>query len=331
MPSLQVAKVVEPFANAGTHDDEDDDKTAEMSLDGEDSPPFTEPSSRGKEESPCITSDATNKRRRVTPVETTATKQQQQKKVNQMQLSFFFHKATSNKVPSLSGRGIAGKTVLSQTPTEMSCSKDRTTEFNLIAQKSTGSGDGRRKRRCVAEDEPAEAKPSSLSLGTSNVIESIETNPSESALGHKEVPKIIAASEIQATFTKNQKTIDDCILQVESVDHKRHDATKELSTSMNPTEVLLVDATSYPEIIELDCDSSDDEVEVDDERKALLEKHSDIKQRCQQRSEELVQVAREGIEEEDFEMPSLERVNVSSDEDFPDAVVNNMAILIEGR
>lgn len=71
---------------------------------------------------------------------------------------------------------------------------------------------------------------------------------------------------------------------------------------------------------------------LSEERLALLQKHADMIQRCQQRSRELVLVAREGLEEDDFEMPLPEiQVDLPLDDEFPDAVVKNMAILIEGR
>jgi hypothetical protein len=71
---------------------------------------------------------------------------------------------------------------------------------------------------------------------------------------------------------------------------------------------------------------------ISEERLALLQKHADMIQRCQQRSRELVLLAREGLEEDDFEMPLPEiQVDLPQDDEFPDAVVKNMAILIEGR
>jgi hypothetical protein len=85
-------------------------------------------------------------------------------------------------------------------------------------------------------------------------------------------------------------------------------------------------------VLESAADQSVPDEPLSEERLALLNKHADMIQRCQQRSKELVLVAREGLEEEDYEMPQPEiQLDLSTDDEFPDAVVHNMAVLIEGR
>jgi len=71
---------------------------------------------------------------------------------------------------------------------------------------------------------------------------------------------------------------------------------------------------------------------LSEERLALLAKHADMIKRCQQRSQELVVFSREGLEGQDYQMPLPEhRHDLPDEEEFPDAVVKNMAVLIEGR
>ena len=78
-------------------------------------------------------------------------------------------------------------------------------------------------------------------------------------------------------------------------------------------------------------DKFEETMELDEERIALLKKHAGMRNRCLQRSRELVEIVREGLEEEIFEMPEVEVAEISSDEKFPEAVVSNMARIIEGR
>ena len=82
---------------------------------------------------------------------------------------------------------------------------------------------------------------------------------------------------------------------------------------------------------------------LSDENKALLQTHKDMISRYSSRAEELVEGARGGLEEEHFDMPPpLEDETSSSssspspsseeeDPEYPDQVVANMALWIEGR
>ena len=65
------------------------------------------------------------------------------------------------------------------------------------------------------------------------------------------------------------------------------------------------------------------------EREALLDKHALLLVACQQRSERILQDAT--LPEEKFEMPAPTNEALESATEFPDVVVNNMALLIEGR
>ena len=69
------------------------------------------------------------------------------------------------------------------------------------------------------------------------------------------------------------------------------------------------------------------------ERQALRQKYEDLKLRYMDRGEEIMEAARTGIDEETFKMQELEEsvIEDGSENDFPDSVVANMALLIEGR
>ena len=74
--------------------------------------------------------------------------------------------------------------------------------------------------------------------------------------------------------------------------------------------------------------------ELPEERKVLLQKYSDMKTRYSRRSKELVEEGSKGLAEEDFVMPEpiqKKEESTTSEDKFPDYVVANMAVLIEGR
>jgi hypothetical protein len=74
--------------------------------------------------------------------------------------------------------------------------------------------------------------------------------------------------------------------------------------------------------------------ELPEERKALLQKHSLMKTKYSQRSQELLKEARKGLMEEKFVIPEPQpkKEDSSSDDDsFTDHVIANMVLLIEGR
>eukprot|EP00934_Nitzschia_sp_Nitz4_P005677 Nitzschia sp. Nitz4//scaffold251_size28233//17903//21114//NITZ4_008134-RA/size28233-augustus-gene-0.12-mRNA-1//1//CDS//3329544244//5667//frame0 len=64
----------------------------------------------------------------------------------------------------------------------------------------------------------------------------------------------------------------------------------------------------------------------------LLQKYAALALRYEDRSKEIVASGKEGLDEEDFGMPELESctVRLSQEDDFPDAVLRNMAAIIEG-
>ena len=92
------------------------------------------------------------------------------------------------------------------------------------------------------------------------------------------------------------------------------------------------DATETVEPNEEAAASAQPEEELSQEKKSLLEKHEEKRMRCKQRTQELIRNAKAGINEEDFQMPPCQpQTDTSPEEEFPDSVVANMALLIEGR
>ena len=133
--------------------------------------------------------------------------------------------------------------------------------------------------------------------------------------------------EISAATPKACKSVEDEVAGAPVA--APSDTTKETvpadAKTMSETAHIACLATSE------DMQIAEEPMELDHERKSLLKKHADMKKRCLQRSDELVELVREGLEEEQFEMPALEAADTSSDEEFPEAVVSNMARIIEGR
>lgn len=73
--------------------------------------------------------------------------------------------------------------------------------------------------------------------------------------------------------------------------------------------------------------------DLPDDRKMLLEKHRGMIETYEKRVSELVKSASGGLICEDFELPAPKEAPVEnpSDEEFPECVVANMALIIEGR
>jgi hypothetical protein len=72
------------------------------------------------------------------------------------------------------------------------------------------------------------------------------------------------------------------------------------------------------------------------ERRAVLAKHDAFRLQCNARLEELVNKARNGLEEEDFQLPaptpSAQNGEVSpSSIEFPDFAIPSLAVVIQGR
>jgi hypothetical protein len=72
------------------------------------------------------------------------------------------------------------------------------------------------------------------------------------------------------------------------------------------------------------------------ERQALLAKHDALRERSNLRLEDLVNKARQGLEEEDFQLPTptpsaKEGEVLSSSKEFPDFAIPSLALVIQGR
>lgn len=73
-------------------------------------------------------------------------------------------------------------------------------------------------------------------------------------------------------------------------------------------------------------------VELSPERQEALQKYKDMKSRFETKADELFQEVFSGLPEEEFDMPEPKTQAVDADgDDFPDFVVANMTLLIEGR
>ena len=112
-------------------------------------------------------------------------------------------------------------------------------------------------------------------------------------------------------------------------------------TEDNATTVDLVSNEGKPVVnssLQNDCtekevEESDPVEDLSEDQKALLEKHNDMRTRYSRRAEELVAENKEGLVEENFKLPEPQQSKMegASDEEFPDEVLANVALLIEGR
>jgi len=337
---VEVVEVMEPVLPGANYDgDDDDDQTAEMSVEDDDEE-AEEEKGRGvdlrdakpKDNTPVTTLEmTTTKSRSVTPSESAKSKEQQQKKVNQLQLSFFFHKTR----------------------------KQDTTTSPPVKKKTSPSSQEARASKSTSPPSAAIISPVEVVTASAkhdDMDAHVVTNPTET---HNENPVILPSKEeenpvpdISSPSSAKDSKPDEAIPATIVLDFDGNDdpqikattpkacksiatAETEATPSEQGTATTPGGPRTMPEAEHVACLAPSEEKpeqakDLDDERKALLKKHADMRNRCLQRSEELVEIVREGLEEEQFEMPGLETTDISSDEEFPEGVVSNMARIIEG-
>jgi hypothetical protein len=324
---------------------------------------------------PDVTTEAEASQRRVTPLEPPTAKKLQQKKVNQMTLSSFFHRGNSKKAPatapmkaestrrspsmkhgsqvlqvevveptdSIMQMRITSKVCVtpsttskpphSQDKAELSKAKN-TTPIGSPAKSQASLTVGDTSNDPTADispvagvmgkamdetaipsetaalppvdAEPNQAEPSLAATSRPRSTRKRKATLTDTAAAPKVPAEQAVTAEVAPGDTSESVDIEICIPQNKAPQHKKQRAAE--PGKQAPPEPLSED------------------------RQALLQKHADMSQRCQQRSRELVQVAREGLEEEQFDMPQPELLlELPSGDEFPDTVVKNMAVLIEGR
>lgn len=266
--------------------------------------------------------ESRSKKRQVTPTEdesatsSSQNRKSQQKKVNQLMLSAFFHKSSKKESPK--------SALYTKISKPSSPSPSNSTSHNKESPASTEKG-------CNPISSPAKSAP--LKSSPTSETENMETKVTKSKDSPKNVsPKQTSplrarpskASANSSTSSLNDsKDANNTALEHESSarDVLALSPTIDLTSSPNPDQDVGAKTQPVP--------TEDD---LSDERKDLLKRHSDTRKRYQQRAEELVRDARSGLDEEDFEMPlPQERTDLPTDEEFPDVVASNMALLIEGR
>lgn len=378
MPSLQVVEVVvnaHPFENAAmapnaTADEDDDDKTVEMSdsdvdevlsckrksavtevEDDDDSNRAAAPSSSCNNNSAIgvdtsaklAPPSSASKKRRVTPNETTPTsKKKQQKKVNQMNLSNFFHKVPPGQKPPLLPSNVKRSPVASKAPQSSSPTCDSSAPAKKAATPVKTQSVEKCETESMAVEAPADkAEPcgntDAASVNTTNApVEDVVKPTKPMTTPTESLQNLPAAASDDSEVVVVSEESDTAVAAP-----KAPKATAPKNNAASKAKKASLGTAVEQEVVEIsesrDGDKADPApekpiVELSEDRKALLEKHSEMKRRCQQRFEELVQEAREGVDDEDFDMPELEsNIDLSSEDEFPDAVVKNMALLIEGR
>eukprot|EP00429_Kryptoperidinium_foliaceum_P008159 CAMPEP_0176025998 /NCGR_PEP_ID=MMETSP0120_2-20121206/12728_1 /TAXON_ID=160619 /ORGANISM="Kryptoperidinium foliaceum, Strain CCMP 1326" /LENGTH=1018 /DNA_ID=CAMNT_0017359189 /DNA_START=131 /DNA_END=3187 /DNA_ORIENTATION=- len=316
MPSLEVIEVVRPPSKTAAEDamDVDADRSTEKEVpatasmapaamevestsnDGSEAMQASTSTDAGASQNNEDDVQETTPQPRVTPLETPTSKKTQQKKVNQLTLSSFFRpfngkKALSpKKTPPPPSRAANDKPSTAVSKPQPDKSKE------AAKAKPLGNKDAPDKSSLPTKeknDEPSEVSPADN--GSEPIAVSVTKGTSD---------------EEHTNATTDKETIDGSAAAPIVLEEKFNSSSGENEKTEPVPEVQ--------------------EKEMSPERVELLSKYVMMMQQCEQRSKELKELAQEGIDEEDFKMPSLQITTSLPDEEFPDVVVNNMAILIEG-
>jgi hypothetical protein len=263
--------------------------------------------------SPAFSSTPKSNQRKVTPHGDSASKQVQQKKVNQMSLSSFFlssgNKGSATTPPSTVHK--RATTTIDQTCSVLDqLSPPRKRPLNISS------------KSCMRKE----------SISSSDNINAIEANEMERKLDTNAPADKIVTDDQSKCGEKSQDKgagIDCSNDSNETRDEGTNiDEKTEMSTNINPKppeEKVKSISEPFKNLTE---------EELSEDRRTLHKKYRAMKQRYLKRAAELISQAKTGIEDETFHVPNLEQLgNEESlhDDDFPARVVSNMALLIEGR
>jgi len=344
MPTLEVVQ------NAVDASLSDDDKTVEMDF-GEDPPPtsctptkVTEKTNAAEklpetESDPVVTNkeskgnDELETAKQVTPTDAaddgskhSASKQKQQKKVNQMTLGNFFFGA--KKSPSKPKSPIAAAKSSSKS------ASTATKEPAKKAQEVEGT-----------MEEPIELSTSSDSSVSTEAASHAKKGKEETNNDAAEKPTKTMAEESTTDTVKNAAKEPEPSFEPESSAENKMEETQQVSTKEEDVEVVVEEppkkeAKVSPKRKRRNSTTKaapkaapKPPVELSKERQEALQKYKDMKSRFEAKAEVLFQEVFNVLPEEQFEMPKPEEKAVDADiasDEFPDFVVANMILLIEG-
>lgn len=265
-----------------------------------------------------LTSSAAKKRRHVTPVAETTSKAKQQKAQQQMMLnSFFLSKKTTSPLKVSSPKASASSST-SPTPPQAA-------RTSLILSASSPA-----KSKTPTKQEPSipvsTRKTRSNSKATSakaiQPISKSETQSCETSQDSVETQELQAKPSTllsKSPHTKPLKNKETPVTESNSQTIPKVTSSTTTANSNGKSNPSTVPTDTQPTLSNADKD--------------LLQKHKDMQQRYQQRSQDLVEGSRSGLDEEQFNIPTLEEAALgeNSDDEFPETALRNMAILIEGR
>lgn len=296
-------------------------------------------------------------------------KQKQQRKVNQMTLDTLFFgvnksksrqhspvpkkqtddnsKSASEKTPK-EGNGASTATLdaenTEKTEQEKSLVTQKQTKIDskLFSAKKTPQ----RQTSAATDSDTTELKKAEKETKVSDDVEKSEEDPEvwdlERVLDSSETSKVICnAKDCTAeavAFWKSTKgsqwyTCESCQLEEfggwpESIEPATKPEASTTKSNKKTSKSSSIEVTNDKE------NKNEQPFELPEERKVLLQKYSDMKTRYSRRSKELVEEGSKGLAEEDFVMPEpiqKKEESTTSEDKFPDYVVANMAVLIEGR
>ncbi|CAJ1966857.1 unnamed protein product [Cylindrotheca closterium] len=272
-----------------------------------------------------------------------ASKQKQQKKVNQMTLGNFFFGVTKSptkpKSPIVTSAKSKSKSASTATkepapkkaqeaegtmegPIELNSSDDSSvsTKETLSPKKETKETSNDAAKKTTTETISEESTTRDVAENASKQPESSAAEPESSTAENKMI------EETEQDPTKEENDVE--VIEEEesskkeakvSPKRKRRKSTKAAAQSK------AVEAPPPPE--------EQPPIELSEERQEALQKYKDMKSRFETKADELFQEVYNGLPEEQFEMPDPETKavedSIASDE-FPDFVVANMILLIEG-
>ena len=261
-----------------------------------------------------------------------SSKKRQQRKVSQQTLSSFFF-SSNDKQPS---QGSAMKKSKVKTPNIMRSSASKRSNQPTVSPTTQKTDD--KKDTAVSSpkiDAVPETKSESLSTEEGKVVVGSSEAVLRDAYDSGELPRKEEddkTAEIGPRKLVEPRKDVDANTTSNKVVHPSHDeggklATKGKKNHSNPS----IRVEPNPEGPH---GESDDPLSgLPDDRKALLEKHRVMVETYKKRAGELVSGARGGLICEDFQLPAPKEgvIEISSDDDYPESVVANMAVLIEGR
>ena len=263
------------------------------------------------------------KKRKVTPNEDSGSKQNQQKKINQMSLSAFF--PTKGDTPAKSAPKEARATAASTAKATPPASKKRKHELSPSTKSSQN-------QLSVLEMLTPPSKGPKEAKKTDNMEDSIQPiiEHDTAVESHPCTAMGTVAAENNMAEESQDSTTDT---------REQSHTTSESETTMpasckKPSQRKAAAKKAPAKSKQAETPKRLTPEELPEDRLALHQKYTSMKEKYLQTAAQLLAQAKQGIEEEAFERCNLEPLqdgDADNEEEFPTRVVTNILLLVEGR